>query len=59
VLLVVVQIPLLTTAGGLLTGPGFAASLAITIALAILSYQYLEVRFLRRRLRFQVVGNRL
>jgi peptidoglycan/LPS O-acetylase OafA/YrhL len=58
VLLIFVQLPLLAR-GGELTIGGFLASLAATVALAIVSYRFLEVPFLRRRLRFQVVPNRL
>ena len=57
VLLIFIQLPLLTSAGGL-TVSGFLASLGATISLAIVSYRFLEAPFLRRRLRFQAVGNR-
>jgi peptidoglycan/LPS O-acetylase OafA/YrhL len=59
VLLVLLQVPALTSRAGGLTVSGFVASLAGTVLLAILSYRYLEVPFLRLRLRFQVVQNRL
>jgi peptidoglycan/LPS O-acetylase OafA/YrhL len=58
VLLALTQVSPLTRLGNL-TVLGFAASLGLTLLLAIVSYRFLEVPFLRLRLRFQVVQNRL
>jgi peptidoglycan/LPS O-acetylase OafA/YrhL len=58
VLLLAGQVSALTAPDGL-TIMGFFASLAATVLLAIASYRFLEVPFLRLRLRFQVVQNRL
>jgi peptidoglycan/LPS O-acetylase OafA/YrhL len=58
VLLACVQLNVLTHTGAL-TLPGFLVSLATTILLAAVSYRFLEMPFLRLRLRFQVVANRV
>jgi peptidoglycan/LPS O-acetylase OafA/YrhL len=57
-LLVVGQITVLNHEGDL-TVPGFLVSLAVTIAAAILSYRVLEAPFLKLRMRYQVVRNRM
>lgn len=55
VLLIVLVTPSLTSSGRITPG-GFVVSLAATLALAVVSYAWLERPFLRRRRRYQVVS---
>jgi peptidoglycan/LPS O-acetylase OafA/YrhL len=58
-LLVVNQVVVLNDSADYLTVPGFLVSLSTTIVAAIVSYRFLEAPFLKLRLRYQVVRNRM
>jgi peptidoglycan/LPS O-acetylase OafA/YrhL len=58
VLLVIAQVPFLMEPAGM-TVLGFVVAAVATVGIAAASYSLLELPFLRRRLRFQVVKNRL